>query len=59
MVIMDKGTMLKLKCADLIAMDRAGTPRDDGYHKFMRKHYEQAQSLFFRNLVIAHYNWWM
>jgi len=56
---MDKRTMLKLKCADLIAMDRAGTSRDDGYHKFMRKHYEQAQSLFFRNLNIAQFNWWM
>jgi hypothetical protein len=57
--MMDKGTMLKLKCADLIAMDRAGTPRDDGYHKYMREHYMRAEYLFFQNLNIAHFNWWM
>ena len=56
---MDKGTMLKLKCADLIAMDRAGTPRDDGYHRYMREHYMRAEYLFFRNLNIAHFNWWL
>jgi len=56
---MDKRTMLKLKCADLIAMDRAGTPRDDGYHKFMRKHYEQAQVIFFVNLVVYQRGWWL
>lgn len=51
---MDKGTMLKLKCADLIAMDRAGTWRDDGFHRYMR-----AEYLFFQNFNIARYNWWL
>lgn len=57
--MIDKGTMLKLKCADLIAMDRAGTWRDDGFHRYMREHYMRAEYLFFQNFNIARYNWWL
>ena len=56
---MDKGTMLKLKCADLIAMDRAGTWRDDGFHRYMRSHYMRAEYLCLQNFNIARYNWWL
>lgn len=56
---MDKGTMLKLKCADLIDMDRAGTSREDGFHRYMRTHYMRAEYLFLQNFNIACYNWWL